>query len=159
MPTIQIRPARESDQETIKEMVRAAQLDPSALHWSHFKVAEQDGQIIGIGQIRPYRRCRELGSLVVLKPFRKQGAGAMLIYALLENEAGDVYLETASHNETYYGKFGFIRIPWYQAPYPLILKVALVGSILRLVYRARIIAMKRGQPTPDKSDPKKQMAK
>ena len=66
MPTIEIRPALESEQETIKQMVRAEQLDPTALHWSHFKVAEQDGQIIGIGQIRPYPRCRELGSLIVL---------------------------------------------------------------------------------------------
>jgi amino-acid N-acetyltransferase len=146
MPTIQIRPAREAEQETIKQMVRDAQLDPTALHWSHFKVAEQDGQIIGIGQIRPYPRCRELGSLVVLKPFRKLGVGGMLIHALLENEIGDVYLETDSHNEAYYGKFGFMRIPWYQAPYPLNLKVTLVGSIIRVVFRVRIIAMKRTQP-------------
>jgi hypothetical protein len=67
----------------------------------------------------------------------------MLIHALLENETGDVYLETVSHNESYYGKFGFVLIRWYQAPYPLNLKVSLVGGILRLVFRVRIIAMKR----------------
>lgn len=111
MSSIRIRPAVEADQETIQQMVKAEQLDPTSLHWSHFLVAEQDGQTVGIGQIRPYPRCRELGSLAVRKEFRRQGIGAMLINALLEKERGDVYLECVSHNEGYYGKFGFTRIP------------------------------------------------
>jgi N-acetylglutamate synthase-like GNAT family acetyltransferase len=146
MPTIQIRPALESDQEIIRQMVKNAQLDPTSLHWSHFKVAEQDGLIIGIGQIRPYPRCRELGSLTVTADYRKHGVGAMIVNALLEQETGDIYLECESFNERYYTRFGFVRIPWYQAPYPLNLKVSLIGGILRIVFREHIIAMKRTPP-------------
>jgi len=148
MPSIHLRSASETDQETIKQMVREEQLDPTSLHWSHFVVAEQEGQIIGIGQIRPYPKCRELGSLVVREEFREQGIGGMIINALLEKETGDVYLECLSHNERYYGKFGFERIPWYRAPYPLKLKVGLMGRIARLVVGEPVIAMKRAKDPP-----------
>jgi amino-acid N-acetyltransferase len=143
MSTVQIRSAVADDQETIKSMVREEQLDPTSLHWSHFVVAEHEGEIVGIGQIRPYPRCRELGSLVVREGYRDQGIGGQIIHALLANETGDVYLECDKTNETYYAKFGFRRIPWYAAPYPLNLKVALVGILILLVYRVRIIAMHR----------------
>ena len=146
MPTLQIRAALETDQETIKWMVREEQLDPTALHWSHFVVAENDGQVVGIGQIRPYPGCRELGSLVVKEAFREQGVGAMIVNALLEKETGDVYLETEIGNERYYARFGFVRIPWYRAPYPLNIKSGLGGIIIRLIFKVKIIVMKRPQP-------------
>jgi amino-acid N-acetyltransferase len=143
MVATHIRPATEADQETINQMVKAAQLDPTALHWSHFVMAEQDGQVIGIGQIRPYPRCRELGSLIVRKEFQEQGVGAQIVNALLEKETGVVYLECMAHNEQYYARFGFVQIPWYRAPRPLNFKVGVIGSIVRLIYRERVIAMKR----------------
>ncbi len=143
MSDVQIRKAGEADQVIIRQMVKQAQLDPSALEWSHFLIAEDGGEIVGIGQIRPYPKCRELGSLVVKEDYRKQGVGEMLVKALLASESGDVYLECLIHNERYYGKFGFERIPWWQAPMPLKLKVAF-GQIGRL-FGYRVIAMKRSK--------------
>jgi len=143
MPTVAIRKAVEADQDTIKQLVREEQLDPTSLHWSHFVVAEQDGAIVGIGQIRPYPRCRELGSLAVKLAYREQGVGALIVNALLADETGDVYLECEAANERYYGRFGFAHIPWYRAPYPLNLKVAVIGRIIRLVFKVKIIGMKR----------------
>ena len=143
MPTMQTRPAIESDQSTIKALVSSEQLDPSSLHWSHFVIAESDGLVAGIGQIRPYPGCRELGSLVVKKEFREQGVGAMIVNALLEKETEDVYLECESYRESYYARFGFVRIPWYQSPYTLNLKALLVGMVSRLVYKVQMIVMKR----------------
>jgi amino-acid N-acetyltransferase len=143
MPTMQIRPAVEADQSTIKDLVSSERLDPSSLHWSHFVIAESEGEVAGIGQIRPYPGCRELGSLVVKKEFREQGVGAMIVNALLEKETEDVYLETEMGKEAYYSRFGFVRIPWYRAPYPLNLKSGTAKIIVRLMYRVQIIVMKR----------------
>jgi amino-acid N-acetyltransferase len=146
MPTIQIRPAVEADQSIIKQMVSAEQLDPSALHWSHFVIAENDGQVVGIGQVRPHPHGRELGSLIVKEGFREQGVGTLIVNALLEKEKGDVYLECDSRNEPYYSRFGFVRIPWYRAPYPLNLKAGTAKIIVGFMYKLELIVMKRPQP-------------
>jgi N-acetylglutamate synthase-like GNAT family acetyltransferase len=142
LPTIHIRPATESDQAQIKALVRGEGLDPTALHWSHFLIAEDGGQTVGIGQIRPYPNCRELGSLVVVDSHREQGIGGLLIEALLKDEAGPVYLECLAFREAYYSKFGFRRVPWWQTPMPLKLKAGVGGTLGRL-FGYRVIAMKR----------------
>ncbi len=142
MSDVRIRLATANDQATIKQMVRDEHLDPSALDWSHFRVAQVADEIVGIAQIRPYPKCRELGSLVVKAPFRKTGVGALLVNALLEQELGDVYLECQIKNEAYYSRFGFKTIPWYQAPSPLKYKSFISGVLLR-VLGIHIITMKR----------------
>jgi amino-acid N-acetyltransferase len=146
MPTIQIRPAVEADQSTIKQLVSAEQLDPSALHWSHFVIAENNDQVVGIGQIRPHPRGRELGSLVVQEDFREQGVGTLIVNALLEKEKGDVFLECESSMGAYYSQFGFVRIPWYLAPYPLNIKAGAAKMIVGFMYKLELIVMKRPQP-------------
>lgn len=144
MPDIRIRPATADDQDTIRQLVKAEDLDPTALHWSHFLIAENSGDIVGIGQVRPYPKCRELGSLVVKEPYRQQGVGALIVNALLERETGDVYLECLDHNERYYNRFGFERVPWWTTPMPLKLKAGL-GSIFGRFFGFRVIAMRRGK--------------
>ena len=71
-----IREATAADAPTIKRMIREAQLDPTSLKWKNFLIAEVDGDIAGIGQVKPLLGCRELGSLVVAKAHRKQGIAA-----------------------------------------------------------------------------------
>lgn len=146
MPDIHIRPATADDQDTIRQMVKEEELDPTALHWSHFLIAQNGGDIAGIGQIRPYAKCRELGSLVVKEPYRKQGVGALIVNALLERETGDVYLECLDHNERYYARFGFERISWWRAPMPLKLKAGL-GRVFGRFFGFRVIAMRRAKPS------------
>ncbi len=127
-----IRRATAADQDTIRAMVRAAGLDPTALHWSHFYMAERGGEVVGIGQVRPAPRCRELGSLVVRKDLRGQGIGGQIIEAILASEPGDVYLECRARLASYYARFGFEEIPWQQAPMPLKLKAGtghLIGGL------------------------------
>lgn len=146
MSDVAIRRATADDQELIRQMVREENLDPTALNWPNFLIAEHDGQIAGIGQIRPYPRCRELGSLVVKEAYRQQGVGGLLVRALLEQETGDVYLECLLHNEPYYAKFGFVRIAWWRVPMPLKLKVLLGNVIGRPLMGIRVVAMKYTQP-------------
>lgn len=146
MPDVHIRPATADDQDMIRQMVKAEDLDPTALHWSHFLIAKNGGEIVGIGQVRPSPNCRELGSLVVKEPYRKQGVGAQIVNALLAQETGDVYLECLDFNERYYTRFGFERISWWRAPMPLKLKAGL-GQIWGRFAGFRVITMRREKPS------------
>ena len=141
MSDIQLRPATADDQAAIRQLVRAEGLDPTALHWSHFLIAECEGEMVGIGQVRPYPNCRELGSLAVKASYRQQGVGALIVNALLARETGEVYLECVAANERYYTRFGFQRIPWWQAPMPLKLKAGLSQIVRLLGYR--VVTMRR----------------
>ncbi|MBN1285070.1 MAG: GNAT family N-acetyltransferase [Anaerolineae bacterium] len=142
-PPITLRRARAEDQAAIRRMVYAARLDPTRLHWSHFVVVEVlDGDIIGVGQVRPHRWCRELGSLVVDQAWRGRGVGAQIVRALLAGESGPVYLECAGRMAYYYTRFGFAEIPWWRAPLPLSIKAGPANLVARLLGR-RIVVMRR----------------
>ena len=127
-------------------MVREAHLDPTNLRWPNFIIAELDGQVVGIGQVRPSRGSPELGSLVVDPALRRQGIAAAIIKRLIADHPGDLYLECAARLVPFYRQFGFERIPWQQAPFPLKLKAGL-GSTLGRLLGFRIAVMKRREST------------
>jgi amino-acid N-acetyltransferase len=137
-----IRPARLEDAATIKRLVRGAGLDPTSLEWQNFLVAERGGKAIGVGQVKPYREGRELGSLVVLKPYRGQGVGAAIVQALIEREPGELFLLCRDRLESYYARFGFRRANWHELRGAVRVKYTF-AQLFRLLFRLRIIAMKR----------------
>ncbi len=145
MAEVRLRRATAADQALIRQWVRDEQLDPTALHWSQFLVAEVEGEIVGIGQVRPHRRCRELGSLIVRQDYRRRGIGAQIVAALLAAEPGDVYLECLGEMAAYYARFGFEPLPWRQAPLPLKLKAGL-GSLIGRLFGYRVVTMRRPRP-------------
>ena len=110
VPPATIRAATRDDRRTIRKMVRKAHLDPTDVHWPHFLVAEQEGVVVGIGQVRHYRDCRELGSLVVRDDRRGQGIGGQIIEALLARHHGEVFLECRTVMVPYYRHFGFEQL-------------------------------------------------
>ena len=125
-------------------MIRAERLDPTSLDWRHFLVAEAPvedgtGAIIGIGQVKHYPGCLELGSLVVLPEFRGQGIAAALIAALEARSGRPLYLLCRSEMEAFYQRFGYDTISFWQAPLVLRLKLlpaplaALVGIHARVM--------------------------
>jgi GNAT superfamily N-acetyltransferase len=137
-----LRPAVAVDQDVLRQMVRAEQLDPTALHWSHFVVAELPGEgIVGIGQVRPSPNCRELGSMVVRRGHQRKGIGGAIIREILSHEAGPVFLETEIGNVAYYSRFGFVQIPWHQTPMPLKAKSA-IGGLLAPLFGYRLATMR-----------------
>jgi N-acetylglutamate synthase-like GNAT family acetyltransferase len=143
MPNFTIRPARADEQQHIRSMIRAEQLDPMNVHWENFLIAEEDNRIIGIGQVKPYPGARELGSLAVVKRKRKQGVGAAIINALIEREqGGTLYLFCLEFREPYYGKFGFKRAYLRDLPRSLKFKYAFGWFFTRL-FHYKMIAMKR----------------
>ena len=140
--TFTIRSANASDEMTIKTLIRAEQLDPLNVHWQNFLVAEEAGRLIGIGQVKPFRSGRELGSLVVAADRRQSGVGGAIINALIAREQGPLLLFCLAFREPYYAKFGFRRCGRRELRGELKLKYAL-GSVLTRLIGRRLIVMQR----------------
>ena len=138
---VRIRAATAQDEATIKAMIRQEHLDPTSLHWEHFLVAEADGIIVSIGQVKSYPGCQELGSLVTLPAYRGQGIAAELIRALEARAGRPLYLFCRDQMENYYQRFGYQTISWGQAPAFLKLKM-LIPLSFRL-FGIRIIIMRK----------------
>lgn len=130
---VYLRAATATDQTAIREMIRAAQLNPMRLHWSAFIVAVEalSGRIVGVGQVRPHRDgSRELASIAVTPDRQGQGIGGAVIEALLAREPGNLYLYTRCPLTGYYERFGFVVIPGDRLP-----------AEMRLSYRVGAFAM------------------
>jgi amino-acid N-acetyltransferase len=137
-----IRPATAADQPTIRQMVVREKLDPTTLKWQNFLVAEIEGDppvIVGIGQIKPYPGAPELGSLVVLREYRGQGIAADLIAALEARAPRPLYLLCQNKMQSYYGRFGYRRISFAEAPRPI--KLKLLPTFAFRLFGVQVIAM------------------
>jgi N-acetylglutamate synthase-like GNAT family acetyltransferase len=142
--TYTIRSARAGDEAIIKALIRAEHLDPFNVHWQNFLVAEDAdaGRIIGIGQIKPYRSGRELGSLVVAPNRRQSGVGGAIVHALIERERGPLLLFCLAFREPYYAKFGFQRCGLRDLRGEFKFKYAL-GTVFTRLVGQRLIVMQR----------------
>jgi N-acetylglutamate synthase-like GNAT family acetyltransferase len=98
-------------------MIRAANINPMGLNWERFLVAEGQGQIVGIGQIKPHHDgSRELASIAVIPERQHQGIASQLIEALIARENGPLYLMCQQTLQGFYARFGFKRIKQDQMP-------------------------------------------
>lgn len=147
--SIRIRPARQEDQETIVSFINQAKLNPRNLHWQNFLVAEDNGNVVGIRQVKVYKQgTREVASGFVLPEYRRQGISAQLMKALLAREAGPLYTMVNEKRAPYYEQFGFRRVKMSQLPsdfrkeYRLGRIVTTLMSMLSKE-RVRIIPLKR----------------
>lgn len=146
---IVIRPAVEADQPVIVTLIRQARLNPRQLHWSRFLVAEDQGRIVGMNQVKIHKQgTREVASVLVIPEYRRQGIGARLMQAVLACQSGPLYLMCNQKQAAYYEQFGFRRVDAGDLPPDFGWEYRLgriVTSILSLfVFREiRIIPMKR----------------
>ena len=112
-----IRPAADTDQPRITEMIREAKIFPFGLKWQRFLIAEENGTAVGIVQLKTHQwGAKELGSLAVIPSRQKEGIAAELIQALLAPESGVVYLTCHISLEPFYERFGFRRLGWRDLP-------------------------------------------
>jgi amino-acid N-acetyltransferase len=112
-----IRPAVASDQATITAIVRAARINPRRLDWQRFLVADENGHIVGVGQVKRHGDgSRELASLAVIPERQGRGVGGAIVRALLGREPGPVYLMCMDWLEPYYQGFGFRRLERDELP-------------------------------------------
>lgn len=144
-----IRPARKEDQETIVSFVRQAKINPRNLHWENFMVAEENGQVIGMRQVKVHSHgTREVASGFVLPEFRRRGISARLMNELLARESGPLYAMVSEKRAGYYEQFGFRRVDLNQLPADF-LKEYRIGRIVTTLIslfrkeRVRIVPLKR----------------
>src|SRR6267143_5275424 len=139
-----IRPATEADQRTIRSQIRKARLPPMNLQWPNFVVAEEDGQIIGVGQVKSHSDgSRELASIAVIPGRQREGIGTAIISKLLAREAGVVlHLSCRRELEGYYERFGFGRLE--QAAYPpYFRRTTRLANLIMPFFGIRLIVMRR----------------
>ena len=147
--TIHIRPAREEDQETIVSFIRQAKLNPRNLKWQNFLVAEDNGNVVGVRQVKVYEQgTREIASGFVLPEYRRQGISAELMKALLARETGPLYTMVNEKRAPYYEPFGFRRVDVSQLPsdFRNEYRIGRIVTTLRSLFskdRVRIIPMRR----------------
>lgn len=114
---INIRPARQEDQQTIVSLIHQAKLNPRNLHWEHFLVAEENGKILGVRQVKVHAQgTREVASGFVLPDYRNQGISALLMNELLAREHGPLYSMIDQKWSKYYEQFGFQHVNTKQLP-------------------------------------------
>ena len=141
--TLTLRDATIEDQPTIRQIVRAANINPTGLDWPRFIVAEDGGAIVGVGQVKPHRDgTRELASIAVLPARQGQGIGTAIIQELVRRENATLYLTCRSRLQGYYERFGFRRLESRDYP-PYFARMLPILNTLGRFFRVQVIVMRR----------------
>lgn len=118
---VTIRGARPTDRDGARTVLADAGLPTAELErwFSHFVVAEADGEIVGLGGLELHGQDGILRSVVVDDSWRGRGVGARLVSTVISNarEQGvsRLYLLTTSAAD-YFSRHGFERISREDAP-------------------------------------------
>ena len=140
-----IRPAIAADQPAISGLIREANLNRMSIKWPNFVLAEEDGAIVGLGQVKPHGDgSRELASIAVVPAQQGKGIGSAIIKTLLARELGLV-LHLACRREMggYYERFGFRRLTNAEYP-PYFKRLIPVANVVARMFGTQIIVMRRG---------------
>lgn len=147
--TVNIRPAAESDQGRIVQLIRQARLNQRNLYWSNFLVAEVAGEVVGVRQLKRHPQgTREIASGFVLPAYRRQGISARLMNEILSRESGPLYLMCDQKWTGYYEGFGFRKVEPRELPADFGREYSLgriITTFLSLFARRkiRVVPMKR----------------
>jgi N-acetylglutamate synthase-like GNAT family acetyltransferase len=142
--TTTIRAAKAEDQVTIRRLIRAANLNPMSLKWPNFLIAEDAGEVVGIGQVKAHRDgSREVASIAVVPSRQRQGIGSLMVNALIDRHGeGVLHLTCQRKNEGYYERFGFLRVRRGEYP-PYFARLLPVVNIFARLGGSEIILMRR----------------
>ncbi|BAZ38354.1 GCN5-related N-acetyltransferase [Calothrix sp. NIES-4101] len=127
-----LRPANIGDIWKIRQLVFSAKLEPTQLRWSNFWVIVCEDEIIACGQLRSYGETQELGSLVVVEKWRKQGFGSYLTQHLIQQATKPLYLECATWLVSFYSRLGFVEVSLADLPPPLKRKFGFTQLVTRI---------------------------
>ena len=131
MADFRLRAATAADEDEIKALIRAVQINPMGLDWRRFVIAESAlGGMMGCGQVKPHAAgVRELASIAVCEQYRGKGIARAIIERLLGQNPGTLYLMCMSPLGPFYEKYGFREIQHKEMP----------GYFRRMVRLARVM--------------------
>ena len=112
MTEFYLQAATAAQETAVKNLVRAVQINPLGLDWRRFLVAVDDtGALIGCGQAKPHGDgARELASIAVVRPWRRQGIARAIIQRLQADHAPPLWLTCVSSLVPFYAQFGFREV-------------------------------------------------
>jgi len=114
-----------------------------SLKWPHFVVAEDGGEIVGIGQVKTHGDgSRELASIAVVPGRQSQGVGTAIIETLLAREQGVIHLTCRRQLQGYYERFGFRRLDRTEFPTYFRRLVPIINVVARR-FGIEILVMRR----------------
>jgi predicted N-acetyltransferase YhbS len=147
MSTYTLRPARETEDATIKSLIHLVGINPMGLDWRRFIVAvDAQDQIIATGQIKPHGAkadLHELASIAVVPEYRGQGLARAIMEHLLRESPRPLYLTCVSSLEPFYQKFGFYSIEYDDMPRYFQRLTKLAGLVYLLASRdEKLLVMK-----------------
>jgi N-acetylglutamate synthase-like GNAT family acetyltransferase len=113
-----IRPARESEDRQIKDLIHLVGINPMGLDRKRFVVAVNDqDEMIGCGQLKPHGAdILELASIAVYPEHQGKGIARAIIEHLLKDSPRPLYLMCQSSLGALYEKFGFRAISYEEMP-------------------------------------------
>ena len=114
------------------------------LKWPNFLIAEDDGAIVGVGQVKTIRDgTREVASIAVVPSRQRQGIGSSIVSSLLDRQGDRVlHLRCELRIQGFYERFGFRRISRNEFP-PHFARVTPFVNMLARLARTEIIVMRR----------------
>lgn len=147
-----IRAATAADQESIRAIVHEAGISPLSLNWPNYLLAQDGAEIVGTGQIKPYRDgARELASIAVVPGRQGAGIASAVIRELLRRESGVIWLMCMDPLKPFYQRFGFQVVPGEQLPSGM-RRLFRLGTFATAIMRGlgmedrRLLAMRRLPP-------------
>jgi len=131
-----LRSAVADDATRIRELVRAARINPLGLDWHRFMVSvNPEGDVIACAQIKTHRDgSAELASLVVDSEYRGRGIARALVEHLTEIHPGSLYLMCRASLGAFYKKLGFQMVSQAEMP-PYFSRISRLAPLVEILQK------------------------
>lgn len=151
MAEFTLRKAQKADQRPIRRLIYQVGINPMALDWQRFIVAEdKDGNFIGCGQVKPHNDGSfELASIAVVPDWQGRGVARAIIESLIDERPAELFLTCRPYLETFYQQFGFAEASSSEVS-PYFRRLLRMGEFLRkigLLRKGFLVMQRGGRPT------------
>jgi N-acetylglutamate synthase-like GNAT family acetyltransferase len=113
--TVQLRRGGEPDRQALYELLANYQMEAD-LDPAEFLVAEINGTLVGAARLEWENQIAYLRPVLVASKWQAKGIGRTLVQALAEGLPASLNVVARGEAARFYGRLGFLPIPWEQVP-------------------------------------------